>query len=251
MFKSIKSKINQNKLKKINVAHHNIAQLSGDLTVESSVYLSNLKVINHCCIGFLTYFGLNCEIRNAKIGRYCSIGKGVVIGLYNHPLHSITTHPIAFQGNIKYSDPSLFSKFQQSTRYTHTNTSVSLGHDVWVGHHAIIKSGISIGHGSVIAAGAVVTKDIPPYAVVAGNPARIIKFRFDADMVCQLLQSQWWLYDVSMFINETISYAAIDAFLQHLNKQKDKEQLPEFHPGCWRLSTDRHKLKIEPDVFFK
>ena len=113
------------------------------------------------------------------IGRYCSISKDVFLGNSNHPITSLST------GMIPRGDNP--TPVENEGQYT------VLGSDVWVGVNSIILQGLKIGHGAVIGAGSVVTKDVPPYAIVAGNPARVIRYRFDEEIVKGLLETKWWM----------------------------------------------------------
>lgn len=119
-----------------------------------------------------------------SIGRYCSIADKVEILLGgNHRMDWISTFPFpAF--------PAVWPS--ANADYHATSGGVHIGHDVWLGSGCIILSGVSIGHGAVVAAHAVVTKNVPPYAIVGGNPARVIRFRFSEDEIAALLHTAWW-----------------------------------------------------------
>ncbi|WP_420101801.1 CatB-related O-acetyltransferase [Bosea sp. (in: a-proteobacteria)] len=120
------------------------------------------------------------------IGRYGSIADGVEILLGgNHRLDWVTTYPFP-------ALPRLWPQAAGIGGFDATRGDVVIGHDVWLGSQAMVMSGVRIGHGAVVAARAVVTKDVPPYAVVAGNPARIVKMRFDEATVAALLATGWW-----------------------------------------------------------
>lgn len=152
------------------------------VSLEPGVSIADIEIQSKkLIVGHSTYVrsgGVLAQVDS--IGRYCSIGLNVTIGLARdvHPIHWVTTHPVAeFSGSVKHRVAS---------------TCVSIGHDVWVGRDALIMSGVKIGTGSVVAAGAVVVRDVPPYAIVGGNPAQIIKYRFSEKMIAKLLASQWW-----------------------------------------------------------
>ncbi len=136
-------------------------------------------------IGKYTYVARNTLIQNAVIGAFCSISEGCNIGMPSHPAYFASTSPIFLKGN-NYLKKNLSHKAYENCPET------DIGNDVWIGAHAQIKSGIRIGNGAIIGAGAVVTKDIPPYAVVGGIPAHIIKYRFDESTCKKLNDSRWW-----------------------------------------------------------
>lgn len=117
-----------------------------------------------------------------KIGRYCSIAAEVMVFNQNHPLSFKSTHGFFFNPLLKYCDAYLVDMIP-----------LVIGNDVWIGHGAKIMPNVrSIGDGAVVAAGAIVNKDVPPYAIVCGNPARITRYRFSPERIKELLESQWW-----------------------------------------------------------
>lgn len=137
-------------------------------------------------IGDYSYCGYHCSILNTTIGRFCSISNRVVIGGVAHPMHFLSTSPVF----LSHKD-SVKTKFARHEYLPEIKTHI--GHDVWIGEGVFIKAGVIVGNGAVIGMGSVVTKDVPDYAVVAGNPAKIIRYRFDQDLIDDLLKSQWWL----------------------------------------------------------
>lgn len=129
------------------------------------------------------------ETMLGEMGAFCSIAQNVTIPYGNHPLDTVSTHPF-FYGTIF----GLTDKNIPLADVAPGNGKVVIGHDVWIGTGATILTGITIGTGAVIAAGAVVTKDVPPYAIVGGVPAKIIRYRFDEETIAQLLASKWWTW---------------------------------------------------------
>ncbi|WP_158095461.1 CatB-related O-acetyltransferase [Massilimicrobiota sp. An134] len=122
-----------------------------------------------------------------KIGKFCSIAPGVKIGLMNHPLNYLSTHPFLYYKNRGFINKNI-DEFVNIPK-------VIIQDDVWIGSNAIILPGITVGKGSVIAAGAVVTKNVPPYTVWGGIPAKQIKKRFDNDTIDFLLSIDWCSWD--------------------------------------------------------
>jgi virginiamycin A acetyltransferase len=150
--------------------------------INRDVYFESDKNIE---IGNYTYIN-GGHIYCAKIGKYCSIGHGVSIGPDNHHLNRVSTFPISSRALNKHNN----CEFA-------TPIPTIIKNDVWIGNNAIIMQGISVGNGAVIASGAVVTKDVPPYAIVGGVPASVIRYRFDYRIIKQIEASNWWNKDIN------------------------------------------------------
>jgi chloramphenicol O-acetyltransferase type B len=137
----------------------------------------------------------------AKIGRYCSFGEEVQIGRQNHPTSWVSTSPAFYLGDRLFELQGGFAGAEEyhSYKFSHKGPATrakltTIGNDVWIGHGALISAGVTIGDGAIVAAHSVVTKDVPPYAVVAGNPAVIKKMRVAPQHVSPLLRLRWWRY---------------------------------------------------------
>ena len=144
---------------------------------EAPVGFGEAEFIGACSVGAYSYFNGRSLITNAVIGRYCSVANGAVIGTLPHSTDRLGTHPLV--GGGARGEPITI-----------------IGHDVWVGTNGMIIGGVRVGHGCVIAAGAVVTHDVAPYSVVAGVPARHLRYRFDDETIARLLRSLWWDFDL-------------------------------------------------------
>lgn len=156
----------------------------------SKTLIGRFSLVTNSTIGNYTYIAFGCRINNAKIGNYCSIGPNVKIGLGSHPLNRVSTNPIFHDKNNPLSlQAEHYRKYK-----THDLTTI--GSDVWIGANVVILDGLIIGTGSVIGAGSIVTKDVKPYEVVAGVPARHIKPRFSKDVVQRISSIKWYDYDL-------------------------------------------------------
>lgn len=163
------------------------------LTCEAPVLLDGAFAMRGT-IGAYTYVRSGCRLSLgiSSIGRFCSIAPDVAIGDGDHPVDWFSTHP--FQWGATTLIPK--ERAAELTRDIPTKRKVKIGHDVWIGAGVIVTRGIHIGHGAIIAGGAVVTKDVPPYAIVGGVPARILRYRFPADIIDRFLKLKWWNYDI-------------------------------------------------------
>ena len=174
---------------------HNKAILESPVTA-----YGNVKIRNKTKIGSFTYINSGTTVfYGTTIGRYCSIGKNNEIGPVDHPLDWLSSSPIQY--NIKehfphYSD---FCEDFPQVKITRPSSTI-IGNDVWIGSLVVIKRGITIGDGAVIASGSVVTRDVPPYAIVGGVPGKVLKYRFDEETIAKLLEIKWWdkpLHEIS------------------------------------------------------
>lgn len=132
-----------------------------------------------------SFCGYDCSILSCDVGAFCSIANKVSVGGVAHPVSFVSTSPVF----LSHKD-SVKAKFASHDFLPIVRTRI--GNDVWIGEGAYIKAGVTIGHGAVVGMGSVVTKDVPPYAIVAGNPAKLIRMRFDESIVEALLEMAWW-----------------------------------------------------------
>lgn len=162
-------------------------------------------------VGKYTYGYRNLDNRNIKrIGAFCSIAYGVMVVPNDHRIDWVTTSPIATLPEFSFVKKNYMDDYCPIEK-----RQVVIGNDVWIGANAIIFEGVTIGDGAVIAAGSIVRKDVPPYAVVGGVD-RIIKYRFDKDTINKLLKIKWWEWEDKK-IRENVEYLK-DVFLFIKNK---------------------------------
>ena len=171
---------------------------SGSLVVDSTM-------------GRHSFCGYDCDIFAADIGAFCSIANNVVIGGGEHPTGWVGMSPVFYAGK-----DSVKAKFSEFEREPVKRTLI--GNDVWIGRSALIRQGVRIGDGAVIGMGAVVTKDVEPYSVVAGCPAREIRKRFSPDIIARLLASEWWKLDEARLKEAARHIREPEKFLEYLGK---------------------------------
>ena len=157
----------------------------------NNVALNRRSYFNDSIVGLFSYAGSNTTVNFSSIGKFCSIARNVDIGGFDHDYKKVTTMPM----------------FRYKQLFGGENPEISnkelcmIGNDVWIAAGAQILHKASVGDGAIIGGGAVVTKDVPPYAIVVGVPARIIKFRFDEQVIEELMRIKWWDWPEDVVLN--------------------------------------------------
>jgi acetyltransferase-like isoleucine patch superfamily enzyme len=183
-------------------------------TLKKDVYISDNCLIQNSTLGKNTYINKQTNIISAQIGNFCSIGSNVQIGVGNHPIDMISTHP-AFYANNK-----AFITYADKMYYLKELEPIKIGNDVWIGSNVCILNNVTIGNGSIIAYGSVVTRNVPDFAIVAGVPARIVKFRFSEEEIKFINKSKWWDIDTSILSNEFKKMHNIQNFKDWINESE-------------------------------
>jgi acetyltransferase-like isoleucine patch superfamily enzyme len=180
----------------------------------------NLRALSWVTIGHRSYDNGAKAYRSSEketliIGKYCSIAEDVqfLCGGGHHNINSVTTYPLIYnlfndKDSLSINGETLFLKDWDIKLYN-SKGSILVGNDVWIGYHATIQSGVTIGNGAVIMAGAIVTKDVPPYSIVGGVPAKVINYRFDEATIEKIQTIAWWDWPEAL-IRERISDFFID-----------------------------------------
>lgn len=166
-------------------------------------------VLEHVVMGKYSYIEPNGMMQNTILKNYVDIARNVRIGATQHPLQRPTTHHVTYRRAMYGFGEDELTFFKQREE-----KKTIIGNDVWIGHGAIIQAGVQVGDGAVIGSNAVVTKNVPPYAIVGGVPATVIRFRFSQDRIDKLCDIAWWDWEEDLFRQRFDDfYLPIDTFI--------------------------------------
>jgi phosphonate metabolism protein (transferase hexapeptide repeat family) len=144
--------------------------------------------IEYSTLGDFSYLGADCQVADATIGKFCAIAANVRIGPPNHPMDRPSLHRFTYCPEYYDATKTRDAAFFAARRADR----VTIGNDVWIGHGVTVLAAVTVGDGAVLAAGAVVAKDVAPYAIVGGVPAKVIRARFPAEIAARLRRIAWW-----------------------------------------------------------
>lgn len=179
--------------------HSNNAPRDGSPRIHASALLRDCALgaftdiaervmLAECTLGDYSYVERGAEAIYADIGKFCAIASNARINALAHPVDRISQHKITYRPNEYF----LYAKVDKDFREERRDARVLIGHDVWIGHGAVVMPGLSIGHGAVVGAGSVVTKDVAPYEIVGGVAASHIKWRFSENVKSRIIALAWW-----------------------------------------------------------
>lgn len=181
-----------------------MARLKGVCFLGKQSRVDNYALLEHTSVGDYAYIGTEARLNYSKVGKFSSVGPGVCAGLGVHPVSTfVSSSNWFYSNNPDHPDLPFFEEYKETL----------IGNDVWIGAKAIIIDGVKIGDGAVIGAGAVVTKDVPSYAVVVGVPARVIKYRFGPEVISWLLDYKWWDKDPEWIMKNRKQFQDIKNFM--------------------------------------
>lgn len=184
-----------------------------DSSIGRFVRLGEYVTIVQSEIGDYSYVNSGSKLVNIQVGKFCSIGSEVLMGIGKHPTDLASTHP-AF-----YSKGKAFKTFSDRN-YFQEYSDIVIGHDVWIGSRTIIMGGVKIGNGAIVAAGAVVTKDVEPYSIVGGVPARHIKYRIQKENISSLQKTEWWNQSDDWFLENFELFHNVESLIAHFQELK-------------------------------
>lgn len=189
---------------------HPTAELKGCRLGRYAV-IGERVILREVTVGDFSYFERHAEAIYATIGKFCSVAANTRINALEHPIERITSHKVTYRPNEFFRYLGVDSGFRERRRAK----PVGIGHDVWIGHGAVVMPGVSIGNGAVVGANAVVTHDVEPFAIVAGVPARRLRHRFEADICARIERLAWWDWPPARLVDAIpdMQSMPIEAFL--------------------------------------
>jgi acetyltransferase-like isoleucine patch superfamily enzyme len=198
---------------------HISSTILGNCVFEGKNRIGAHNYLNTVKMGLFSNMGDRNQFSNTRIGRFCSFGSNISLINSDHPLDAVSTHHVFYKSaDHRHSFNEDFQFDDHIVR--DDGLSLLVGNDVWIGDHVIIKGGIHIADGAVVGMGAVVTKDVPPYAIVAGNPARIIRYRFEPSVIEQFLTTKWWDWPTDRIEEKAALFRNPDLFFSKLQRKE-------------------------------
>lgn len=189
------------------------ARVYGHCNIGRPAVVNAHAYVSNSSLGRYTYVAEFARLSRCDIGGFCSIASGAAVGGGVHPTRDwVSTSPAFFstlgQAGASFVAESLFEELPRTI----------VGHDVWLGTNSQVLPGVKVGTGAIVGAGAVVTRDVPPYAIVAGVPARLVRMRFEPEQVSALVQSEWWARDESWLRAHAGEFRSVSAFIKGLGE---------------------------------
>jgi len=237
-----------------NKIRYNPKLMAGKLLAECPSSVGS-KVRRTVFFGYMSYIGPGSELDNCTVGRFCSIAHNVAIGPTDHPVNWLSSHLFTFNSSGPFADQPDFMRWKRPNAYKKNaiqgrpGQDVVIGHDVWIGRNVVILRNVTIGDGAIIAAGAVVSKDVPPYAIVGGVPAKVIRYRFSAEIISRLLALKWWNYDLSGELTSDLRLEDIDDTVQRLEEYVAAGLLSRLEPSVLQVTKGRQPEAVTETIF--
>lgn len=209
--------------------------IQGTVIIESP-FLNCGGILKDFTGGAFSYLSRDCDLHDTDMGRYCSVSNDVKT-LLRHPMNALSSSPVFYR-------PFFQEPLVAKTFIPHTESGKTIiGHDVWIGSGVKIKTGVTIGNGAIIGAGSVVTKDVAPFSVVGGVPAKLIKMRFSDEIIERIQTLAWWQYDI---LHLALQWEDLENTLQELEALKTNGQLALYHAPRYQLWNANGEIVGKP-----
>ena len=225
----------------------------GALRYEGPAYIFGHR-LKDCSIGAFVFFNAAGTISayRCKLGRFAQVGENCIVGPPEHPQDWFSNHPVMFtrpQYMPNFYRLPEFARWapdeQEGPSYVDTVPSETIiGHDTYTSVGSFVKRGVTIGDGALVGAHSVVTRDIPPYAVAVGAPARVVRMRYPEKIVERLLKLQWWQYDLAPFKTQ-VDFSQVEATLDFFEQKLADGELKLFRPDAYRVTSEADLLRVE------
>ena len=215
LIKLLKTAIYYVKYRKILPWSSNIAI---NTVFEDKIIVGRDTELANSFVGRGTYIGADCRFIRTRIGKFCSIGNGVKTRFGIHPTKTyVSTHPAFYSPLAQAGFTYVTQQKLEEHRYAYRGEGyyVEIGNDVWIADDVRILDGVNVGDGAVIGLGSIVTKDVEPYSINVGIPAKRIGYRFDADVVEKLLKIKWWELDETWLRKNSSKFESVEEFIRH------------------------------------
>jgi acetyltransferase-like isoleucine patch superfamily enzyme len=193
-----------------------------DSQIDASAKIGHRSNLINTKVGRYSYCGNNSSFTNVEIGSFCSIASFCAIGGGMHPQIYVSTSPIFYEPNNIFKHHGLIST--ELEKKNSCVPSTFIGNDVWIGEACFIKAGILVGHGAIIGAHSVVTHNIPSYAIVAGVPAKIIRYRFEQQIIDYLLKIEWWNWSESELVKYKQYFGDPIELIKYYRRNEEREK---------------------------
>lgn len=228
--------VNEELLKQKGLDIARVSQLGAQTDFEVPVRISTATIVGTCSLGAFTYAAGGSEIRNATVGRFCSIAANVAIGPAEHPIDWLSSHPFAYDG-VRYFDAheDWRTFASRAARFRGNGRTTKVGNDVWIGRNVVVRQGVTVGDGAIIAAGSFVNHDVEPYTIVGGAPARTIRRRFSEELSTALVELTWWNWEIKPDVNG-LDLTNPQATIEKLKTLIDSKVVEPFRPTVHRVT---------------
>ncbi len=255
-----KIKLNSQEMAEYGLMLNEPSLLKGSLTFERPAWIFAHR-LKACAIGAFTFFNASgmTSVYRSRLGRYSQIGESSIIGPPEHPMDWFSNHPFAFTRPSHIPSMYEFDDFarlapdtQENPAWADNERETVIGHEAHIGAGSFVKRGVTIGDGAVIGARSVVTRDVPPYTIAVGSPARVVKDRFAPRIVERLMDLQWWRYDLAPW-KKQVDFSQVEATLEFFEDKVADGQLGLLKPQTFEVAAEAGKYalkRLEQPLYF-